>query len=201
MSQIQSISYDQNYIINSIMGLCDIERFDVDMTYGNGGFWKTLPQPKMKFDLDPQTVDTIKANSMALPLGQNCIDSIMFDPPFLTYIKAGREHNSVMGKRFSGYWRYDELEMHYRGTMAEAHRVLRKGGVFVMKCQDIIHNHKMHSTHINVVNWAAGMFRLKDLFVLAAKHRMPMPESTTENKRKQKHARVHHSYFLVLEKL
>ena len=201
MSQIQSISYDQDYIIKSIMDLCGIEQFDADLTYGNGGFWKNLPPPKAKFDLDPQTVDTIQANSMALPLGQACMDSLMFDPPFLTYIKAGREHNSVMGKRFSGYWRYDELEMHYHGTLFEANRVLRKGGVFVMKCQDIIHNHKMHATHINVVNWAAGMFRLKDLFVLAAKHRMPMPESTTANKRTQKHARVHHSYFLVLEKL
>lgn len=201
MSTIKSVSENQVEIIASIMELCGIERFDVDMTYGNGGFWKTLPQPKMKFDLDPQTVDTMEANSMALPLGQACIDSIMFDPPFLTYIKAGREHNSVMGKRFSGYWRYDELEMHYRGTLAEAHRVLRKGGVFVIKCQDIIHNHKMHATHINVANWAQGMFRLKDLFVLPAKFRMPMPEKAGEAKRKQQHARIHHSYFLVMEKI
>jgi hypothetical protein len=91
--------------------------------------------------------------------------------------------------------------MHYRGTIFEAHRVLKKKGILVVKCQDIIHNHAMHCTHINVVNWSAGNFRLKDLFVLAAKHRMPMPESTTENKRMQKHARVHHSYFLVLEKI
>ncbi len=201
MSQIQSISYDQDYIIKSIMDLCSIDRFDVDLTYGNGSFWKNLPSPKIKFDLDPQTEDTVLANSMALPLGQDCIQSIMFDPPFLTYIKAGREHPSVMGKRFSGYWKYDELEMHYRGTIFEANRVLAKKGIFVIKCQDIIHNHKMHATHINVVNWAAGMFRLKDLFVLAAKHRMPMPESITSNKRTQKHARVHHSYFLVLEKI
>ena len=201
MSQIQSVSYEQDYIIRSIMELCGIDRFDVDMTYGNGGFWKMLSQPKMKFDLDPQTVDTIQANSMALPLGQSCIDSVMFDPPFLTYIKSGREHNSVMGKRFSGYWRYDELEMHYRGTITEAHRILRKGGIFVIKCQDIIHNHKMHATHINVINWAFGMFRLKDLFVLAAKHRMPMPETEGAKKRTQKHARIHHSYFLVLERL
>lgn len=201
MSQIQSVSYDQDYIIKSIMELCGIEQFDADLTYGNGGFWKNLPPPKIKFDLDPQTVDTIQANSMALPLGQDCMDSLMFDPPFLTYIKAGREHNSVMGKRFSGYWRYDELEMHYRGTLFEANRVLRKGGIFVIKCQDIIHNHKMHCTHANVINWAEGMFRLKDLFVLPAKHRMPMPESKTGTKRKQQHARIHHSYFLVFEKI
>jgi len=77
------------------------------------------------------------------------------------------------------------------------HRVLKKKGIMVIKCQDIIHNHKMHCTHVNVINWAAGMFRLKDLFVLPAKHRMPSPN----RKGVQKHARIFHSYFLVLEKL
>lgn len=200
-SQIQSVSFDQKYIIRSIMELCGIDQFDADLTYANGGFWKELPQPKLKFDLDPQTPDTVQANSMFLPLAEQTLSSVMFDPPFLTYIKQGREHNSVMGKRFSGYWAYSELEMHYRGTLFEAHRVLKKKGVLVFKCQDIIHNHKMHATHINVVNWAEGKFRLKDMFVLAAKHRMPMPDSAGTSRRVQKHARVHHSYFLVLEKI
>jgi len=201
MMQIQSISFDQQYIIQAIMGLCGITHFDADLTYGNGGFWKNLPQPLLKFDIDPQTEDTVQANSTNIPVADGALASIMFDPPFLTYIKAGREHNSVMGKRFSGYWRYEELELHYRQTILEAYRLLTKKGIFVVKCQDIIHNHKMHCTHMNVVTWAANMFRLKDLFVLAAKHRMPMPESATINKRQQKHARVHHAYFLVLERL
>lgn len=201
MKQIQSVSHDQDYIIKSIMELCGIRWFDADLTYGNGGFWRNLPEPLFKFDIDPQTSDTKAASSVNVPMNDGAFESVMFDPPFLTYIKAGREHNSVMGKRFSGYWRYDELEDHYRNTIKEAHRLLKKKGVLVFKCQDIIHNHKMHCTHINVVNWAAGMFRLKDLFVLAAKHRMPMPDKEGEKKRKQQHARVHHSYFLVLERL
>ena len=201
MTQIQSISFDQQYIIQSIMELCGISQFDADLTYGNGGFWKNLSEPLLKFDIDPQTADTVQASSISIPVVDGGLASIIFDPPFLTYIKLGREHNSVMGKRFSGYWRYDELELHYQQTISEAYRLLVKKGIFVIKCQDIIHNHKMHCTHINVVNWATNMFRLKDLFVLAAKHRMPMPESATTNKRQQKHARVHHSYFLVLERL
>ena len=198
---IQSVSYDQNYIIESILKLCDLERFDVDMTYGNGGFWKTQPNPVFQFDIDPQTADTKKASSDDLPLLNESVKSVIFDPPFLTYIKSGRDHNSVMGKRFSGYWRYEELEEHYKKTIQEAHRILAKKGIFVVKCQDIIHNHKMHCTHINVVNWALGMFRLKDLFVLAAKHRMAVPQTEGTKKKVQKHARVHHSYFLVLERL
>jgi len=197
---IKSVSDNQTEIIQSIMYLCDIERFDIDLTYANGGFWKNLPQPAIKFDIDPQTTDTIYANSVDLPLPQSCVKSVMFDPPFLTYIKQGRDHNSIMGKRFGGYWKYDELEAHYTGTISEAHRVLNDRGVFVIKCQDIVHNHKMHCTHLNVMKWADQKFRLKDLFILTAKHRMPMPSIDGHKSRMQKHARIHHSYFMVLEK-
>jgi hypothetical protein len=197
---IKSVSDDQDEIIQSIMQLCGIDRFDADLTYANGGFWKNLPQPAMKFDIDPQTPDTVEANSTDLPLPQSCVNSIVFDPPFLTYVKQGREHDSVMAKRFGGYWKYDELEMHYSQTISEAHRILAKKGILVIKCQDIIHNHRMHCTHLNVMKWAEGKFRLKDLFILTAKHRIPIPPTEGHKPKVQKHARIHHSYFMVLEK-
>jgi hypothetical protein len=197
---IKSVSDDQDEIIQSIMQLCGIDRFDADLTYANGGFWKNLPQPAMKFDIDPQTPDTVEANSTDLPLPQSCVNSIMFDPPFLTYVKQGREHDSVMARRFGGYWKYDELEMHYSQTISEAHRILAKKGILVIKCQDIIHNHRMHCTHLNVMKWAEGKFRLKDLFILTAKHRIPIPPTEGHKPKVQKHARIHHSYFMVLEK-
>lgn len=67
----------------------------------------------------------------------------------------------------------------------------------IFKCQDIIHNHRMHCTHSKVIAWAeeCGM-RLLDLFILAAKHRLPAPNRGGQ----QKHARIYHSYFLVFEK-
>ena len=199
MTVLRSVSYDQIEILKSIMTLCKIDRFCADVTYGNGGFYKDIPKPGYRFDLDGDLDGVTQADSTALPLGGESISSLVFDPPFLTYVRAAREGNGnmVMAKRFAGYWRYDELESHYIGTIKEAHRVLKKKGIMVIKCQDIIHNHKMHCTHVNVINWAAGMFRLKDLFVLPAKHRMPSPN----RKGVQKHARVFHSYFLVLERL
>ena len=48
MSHIQSVSYEQDYIINSIMELCNIQQFDADLTYGNGGFWNPkTPKPQL----------------------------------------------------------------------------------------------------------------------------------------------------------
>ena len=200
MTVIKSVSYDQAEILQSIMKLCNIERFCVDVTYGNGQFYKKIPQPIRRFDLDGSLDNVEQASSDNLPLETSSIKSLVFDPPFLTYVKAARKHNSIMAKRFGGYWRYDELEDHYKATIKEAARILEHKGVMVFKCQDVIHNHKMHCTHANVISWAADFFRLKDLFVLPAKHRMSMPEKDGEKKRTQKHARIFHSYFLVLER-
>jgi len=201
MTLIRSVSDNQNYIIESIMQLCNIEKFDVDVTYGNGMFWKNLPLPTYCFDINPQFDHVSFISSENLPFDDNSINSVMFDPPFLTYIKSAKQHNSIMAKRFGGYWKYEELESHYQNTIKEANRVLKKNGILTMKCQDIVHNHSLHSTHINVVKWSTGMFRLKDMFILTAKNRIPIPEKQGEAKKVQKHARIHHSYFMVMERL
>ncbi len=198
---IKSVYYDQIEILKSIMELCGIKRFCADITYGNGKFYDKIESPIFKGDISPQLDGVTERSSSNLPVDDGSFKSLVFDPPFLTYVKAARDHNSIMAKRFGGYWRYDELEKHYRETLIEANRVLSKKGIMVFKCQDIIHNHKMHCTHINVAEWSKGLFRLKDLFILPAKHRMPLPEKEGEKKRVQKHARVFHSYFMVLEKI
>jgi hypothetical protein len=199
---IKSVYENQIDILKSIMTLCNIERFDVDVTFGNGMFYKDIQKPVHCFDIDPTLVDT-PASSDNLPIGDKSVSSLIFDPPFLTYVRAAREGNGnmIMAKRFGGYWKYDELEAHYKGTLTEAARVLKKKGVMIFKCQDIIHNHKMHCTHVNVINWASENFRLKDLFILPAKTRMAIPQQKGTKKKVQKHARIFHSYFLVLERL
>ena len=195
---MRSVYESQDDILNAIIALHSPEGFDCDVTYGYGQFYKAIGQPALKFDIDPQLPDVIKASSSDLPIPDANVKSLMFDPPFLTYIKSAREHNSIMGKRFGGYWNYSELEQHYTSTIKEAKRVLVKRGLMTIKCQDIIHNHKMHCTHVNVIQWAnVEGFRLKDLFILHTKHKMPMPVKNST----QKHARIHHSYFLVFEAL
>jgi len=200
---IRSVYYDQVEILKSIIDLCGIDRICIDATYGNGSFYNNdvIQEPVMAFDIDNSKAK--EACSTKLPVNDSSVFSFVFDPPFLTYVRAARAGNGnmVMAKRFGGYWRYDELEEHYKGTLKEAHRVLSKKGIMIFKCQDIIHNHKMHCTHLNIINWADGMFRLKDLFILPAKSRMPIPQQEGTKKKVQKHARIFHSYFLVLEKI
>lgn len=194
----RSVYDTQEEILNAIMHLHCQDGFECDMTYGNGCFWKKLQRPRLCYDITPLHEGVIKACSTMLPLAPGSLANCVFDPPFLTYVRNGREHNGkvAMTSRFGGYYRYDELEDHYRDTISEAYRVLKPRGKMVFKCQDIIHNHKMHCTHVNVIQMAEiEGFRLADLFVLAAKHRMPSPQ-----KGQQRHARIFHSYFLVLER-
>lgn len=196
---VRSVSEDQDEILRSIMELHCPHGFDVDMTYGNGVFWKSIPRPRHCFDISPQKPEATEACSTALPLEPRSVASAIFDPPFLTYVKGGRDHKGggvMMTKQFGGYYTYDQLESHYRHSISEAYRILKPGGILTVKCQDIIHNHRMHCTHARVI-WMAEIegFRHLDLFVLPAKHRMPGPQ-----KGKQRHARIFHSYFLVFVK-
>lgn len=196
---VRSVSEDQDEILDGIERLHCPDGFECDMTFGTGVFYRNRPRPKHCFDIDPQHPFVTKACSTMLPLEPASVCSCVFDPPFLTYVKNGREHGEgavAMTKRFGGYYTYAELEEHYQHSISEAHRVLRKRGVLVVKCQDIIHNHRMHCTHYRVLMMAEiEGFRLRDLFVLAARHRMPGPQAG-----QQRHARIFHSYFLVFEK-
>lgn len=196
---VKSVSESQEEILRNIERLHLPEGYECDLTYGNGAFWKNMNRPKLCFDLEPLADHVIKADSQMLPLEPGSLNNAVFDPPFLTYVKQGRSHQGgkvAMTKRFGGYYRYEELEEHYQNTISEAYRVLKPKGKLIFKCQDIIHNHRMHCTHNRVIMMAeAEGFRLLDLFILAAKHRMPGPQ-----KGQQRHARVHHSYFLVFER-
>jgi len=197
-STVRSLYENQDEILSAIEYLHCPEGFECDMTYGNGAFWRRRNQPKHCFDITPLRPHVVKACSMMLPLPAGSLSNCIFDPPFLTYVRNGREHNKkvAMTSRFGGYYQYEELEEHYQHTISEAYRVLKPKGKMIFKCQDIIHNHRMHCTHVKVIQWAElEGFRLADLYILGAKHRMPGPQ-----KGQQRHARIWHSYFLVLER-
>lgn len=195
---VRSVYESQDEILAGIQRLHCPGGFEADLTYGNGGFWRKLARPPLCYDVTPLHPGVIQADSACLPMLPASLGNAVFDPPFLTYVKKGRAHNGkvAMTSRFGGYYTYDELETHYHDTLSECYRVLKPKGKLVFKCQDIIHNHRMHCTHANVIGWAEMEgFRLLDLFVLPARHRMPGPQAGT-----QRHARIFHSYFLVFER-
>ena len=78
---IKSISFDQNEIIQWILKLHCQTDIEVDCCYSKGNFYKKgITKPKYKFDLYPQTEDTVKANCEELPLENESINTLIYDP-------------------------------------------------------------------------------------------------------------------------
>jgi hypothetical protein len=196
---IRSVYDSQHDILDAIQHLHCPMGFECDATYGNGAFWSRLTKPRLRFDVTPVADGVEQADCRNLPLPDASLQNLVLDLPFLTYVTGGRGHKAgavAMTARFGGYYTYGELEESYSAAITEAARVLAYRGVLVFKCQDIIHNHRMHCTHSRSIQMAEQSgFRLLDLFVLTAKHRMPGPQ-----KGQQRHARIWHSYFLVFER-
>lgn len=169
------------------------EAFELDPTYSKGNFYKKIPKPKYKFDIQPQ--EGVRwASSDNLPLESGSIKSVIYDPPFM-FGCHGQTKNNIMNKRFTMYQNLDDLVEHYTRSIEEFNRILRKGGVLAFKTQDYTDS-VTTMTHCMVYNMAVCCgFKAVDIFILLAKQRIWNP------KLKQRVARKFHCYVWVFKKV
>lgn len=194
---ISTISYDEQEIIRDILFLhANNKDIDIDPTYSIGNFYKDgLKQPKYKFDKFPQVKGVVEATADNLPLESESVEVIMFDPPFVMGTSENYENGSgVIGTRFTAFKDFNELKEMYSSSLREFYRVLKKDGIVIFKCQDVVASGKQHFTHCWIMGEAIKQgFYPQDLFVLLAKNRL-------NDGREQQHARKYHSYFWVFKK-
>lgn len=199
MSLIKSISYSSDEIISNILKLHCKGGITLDPTYCRGGFYKKdIPEPSIKMDLLPIVDGVIKADVESLPLRNNSMETIMFDPPFLaTSGQTGAEDdNNIIVKRFGLYPNEKELHSFYSRALQELYRVLQNKGILICRSQDKVSGGKQYFSHVFIMNEAVRIgYYVKDLFILLAKNRI-----VADWQRNQKHARKFHSYYIVLEK-
>ena len=200
---VKSVSYDQGEIIRNILQLhIPSHQIDCDPTFSKGVCYKDagIQVPKYRFDINPQCDGVEYGDSRHLPLDDESVDSILFDPPFLAATGKSLEENksnNVINKRFGVYPSEKELHQFYIDSMVEAHRILRHGGVLIFKCQDKVSGGRQYMSHIFIMNEAVKIgFYPRDLFVLIAKSRLVADWQA----RNQKNARKFHCYFWVFEK-
>lgn len=200
---IKSISYDQGEIIRNILKLHVPEgKIDCDATYSKGVFYTNagIEKPMYRYDIEPQCDDVEYADCRCLPLQDESLNCIMFDPPFLaTTGKSLNEdaNNNIINKRFGVYQSETELHKFYQNSLEEFYRILKEHGTLIFKCQDKISSGTQYLSHVFIINEAVKIgFYPKDLFVLLAKNRI-VADWQLQN---QKNARKFHCYFIVFEK-
>lgn len=181
-----------------------------DVTYGKGVFWKKVDTSE--YEIFPSDIaDGIDCRN--LPYADGSFDSVVFDPPYMEgfyrnrgAVKAGagthntfRDHYSngdETPKPHGGKWHAAVLEIYNEGGR-EAHRVLKDGGVFIVKCQDEVSANRQNLTHVEIINSFAEVgFFCKDLFVVVRPNKPGMSRVIN-----QVHARKNHSYFLIFVKI
>lgn len=178
-----------------------------DVTYGKGIFWKNVPPGAYK--LKATDIKT-GVDCRNLPYDDGSIDCVVLDPPYMEgFYRRSSDHLAGSGTHGAFRDTYSNsqetkegpkyhaavLDLYFKAAR-EAYRVLRTGGVFIVKCQDEVSANKQHLTHVEIINEFESLgFYTKDLFVVVR----PNKPAVSRIKR-QVHSRKNHSYFLVFIK-
>lgn len=199
---IKSVSDNQTEIINNIFKLYIPDRvIDLDPTYSKGNFYKktNIDSPKLKFDLYPQTEDTVECSADNLPLEDCSVNTIMYDPPFVVGTPNSSKNtvgSNIITNRFGSFKNIEDLWRFYDSSLKEFSRIIKPGGVLIVKCQDTISSSKQYLSHIEMINYGIRHgFYCKDLFIQTTKNRILSGKHKT-----QVHARKYHCYWVVFTK-
>lgn len=188
---VQSINFNQSEILENIIQLFCPAGIELDPTFSKGEFYRRIAKPKYCFDINP-IVGVKRADCRKLPLADESIGSIMFDPPFLPHTNKTGEDK--MKERFGSYPTDEDLWDFYKDSLIEFYRVLKPKGILVFKCQDFLNHQTQHWAHIRVFELATDIgFYGEDLFIFVNRNRIIRWNQ-------QFHARKTHSYFWVFEK-
>jgi hypothetical protein len=173
-----------------------------DVTFGRGRFWRKVDLGQ--YDFHPSDLLTVPEHPYDfryLPYRSGEFDVHLLDPPYI-HQRRGQARLPIYGadyknaettRRFS----YAAIIQLFRDGMGEGHRILRQGGLMLVKCQDQIDEAgRQRMAHIEVHDIAVkelGM-EVEELFILTQKSQL------LQFGRSPRHARKNHSYLWALRK-
>lgn len=179
-----------------------------DVTYGKGVFWKNVPEDDYK--LLATDIET-GVDCRELPYKDSEIDCVVLDPPYMEGLFRKKEEHMAGSGTHGAFresysdekpttetgpkWHDAVLDLYYKAGK-EAWRVLKDGGIFIVKCQDEVSANRQRLTHVELIReYEKYGFYTKDLFVVVRSNKPGVSRML-----KQVHARKNHSYFLVFVK-
>ena len=106
----------------------------VDVTYGNGTFWKGSSRKVLGGDVDAARAKDFTADFRALPFRDASVATVIYDPPFHPYV------NSAEQVRFKGMGNNEkQMRSAFDDGLRECWRITKD--YLVVKCQGFVHNH------------------------------------------------------------
>lgn len=164
----------------------------VDPTYGLGRFWRRWrPDVLLRHDLDPERAPDGVADFRRLPYRDRSVDAVVFDPPYKLNGQAG-SHALDDGYGVASASRWQDRHELIRDGITEAARIVKPGGLVLVKCQDQVSSGRVRWQTIEFVAHADTVgLRLVDMLHLHGAR--PQPPG-----RRQVHARRNYSTLLVL---
>jgi len=188
---IKSISNNQHEILRWILHLYNNDMtFDADLTASLLYFYKTIPVPEHLYDKYPQ-LPQINDLTVADALPDSSFSSIVYDLPFI----LSNNISSVIKERFTNFFSVEEMFSANDEMLERSYRLLKQGGLLVVKTMDTSLNGKQYWVSDYVLQHAQEKgLELLDKFILTSNYRLL-------SKTKVQHlARKYHSYFFVFRK-
>lgn len=171
-----------------------------DVTYGAGVWWRHVGEPDVRHGLSGGNPDHFDdgVDFRHLPEPAGTFDVVAYDPP---YVAPGGRSTSTLGEFNDRYGlgttppRPDLLQQLIDAGLTEVHRVLKRGGLAIVKCKDYVWGGEYWPGAFLTLQHAARF----DMSLIDRFEHIGTP-SPQPGGRRQQHARRNHSTLYVLQR-
>ena len=185
------------------LGYLRAEWLTLDPTHGRGVWWSRWRPDRLRaHDLDPAKAPDGPMDFTALDYPDGHFDAVTFDPPYMA--PGGRKTTSTtdFNDRFGLHTtpaRPDSNQELINAGLTECHRVVRRGGIVLVKCMDYINGGQFWAgTHHTLTHALELGFRIEDRIEHVGRPG-PQPKVNIDGSpRRQLHSRRNLSTLFVL---
>ena len=129
-----------------------------DLTYGQGVFWKQVNLADYIFyKSDKITCPGSPYDFRRLPYRDRFCDAVVFDPPYAHHADGMLTEPHYQNSSTTGGLYHKQIMELYRQGMTEAQRILKPGGLLLVKCADEIECSQQKRGHLEVYAMALAL--------------------------------------------